>query len=248
MDFRYVCKWSDELTPALMEDFISVLENVWKTEFDRGSFQRRYINNIYGASLLVIAYSNDISVGTQAFWRNDIGSRVAYQADDGAVLESYRGNGLLEKMIQKGVDILGNEVLLYSYTNNKSKRSFVKLGWDVMSSYKIKPLVFYNHYIRQCPQVVDYKYANWYLQNKNQISYVERNNRYYLVIPTTHRCISQVISCCDEKTAMLFSKRIGFTLLIYQKQSNVIDPEKKGNVVVHGLRGDFIPVWKCDAI
>lgn len=248
MDFRYVCKWSDELTPALMVDFISVLESVWQTEFNRDTFQCRYIDNIYGPSLLVIAYSNDIPIGTQAFWRNDIRSRVAYQADDGAVLECFRGNGLLGKMIKKGSEILGNEALLYSYTNNKSKRSFVKLGWDVMLSYRIKPLVFYNHYIGQCPQIVDYNYANWYLQKKKHITYVKRNNHFYLVIPTTHRCVSQVISSCDKKTALLFGKRTGFTLLVYQSQSNVIDPEHKGNIVVHGHQGEGIPVWKCDAI
>ena len=225
-----------------------MLESVWQTEFNRDTFQCRYINNIYGSSLLVIAYSNDIPIGTQAFWRNDIGHRVAYQADDGAVLESYRGNGLLGKMIQKGAGILGDEVLLYSYTNNKSKRSFVKLGWDVMLTFPIKPLLFYHHYCHQCSQMVDYKYASWYLHKKKHITYVERNNHYYLVIPTNHRCVSQVISCCDKKTAMLFGKRTGFTLLVYQKQSNIIDSEKKGNIVVHGLRGDFIPVWKCDAI
>lgn len=247
-EVMFVCRWSDELTPTIVEDFISVLESVWKNRINRDTFQCRYRNNIYGPSLLVIAYINELPVGTQAFWRNDIGKRIAYQADDGAVLESYRGNGLLGKMIQKGSEILGDDVLLYSYTNNKSKRSFVKLGWDVMSSYPMRPLVFFNHYSYQCPQMVDYKYANWYLCKRKHITYVKRNNRYYLVIPTTHRCVYLVISCCDKKTAMLFDKQTGFIILVYHKQPNAIDPERKGNVVVLGYRKDIIPIWKCDAI
>lgn len=248
VDIKYVCRWSSELTSSYIEDFISVLESVWKKDFNRNIFQCRYINNIYGPSLLVMAYSNELPIGTQAFWRNDINRRISYQADDGAVLESYRGHGLLGKMIQKGKEVLGNDVLLYSYTNSKSKKSFVKLGWDVMSSYPIWPLVFYNHYYHQCPQRVDYKYANWYLKKKKHITYVERNNRYYLVIPTTHRYISLVISCCDKNTAMLFNKQQGFRLLVYNKQPNNVDFERKGNVVVFGYRGEVIPVWKCDAI
>ena len=141
-DIEYVCRWSAELTPSFIEDFISVLESVWKKEVDRDTFLCRYVGNIYGPSLLIMAYSNELPVGTQAFWRNDIDKRVSYQANDGAVLESYRGNGLLGKMIQKGTEILGKDVLVYSYTNNKSKLSFVKLGWDVMLSYPIKPLDF----------------------------------------------------------------------------------------------------------
>lgn len=247
-DIKYVCRWSTELTPPLIEDFTFVLENVWKKEFNHDTFLFRYLNNIYGPSLFVIAYSNELPVGTQAFWRNDIGNRVAYQANDGAVLESHRGNGLLGKMIQKGVDILENDALLYSYTNNKSKNSFVKLGWDVMSTYPIKPLLFYSHYYHLCPQFVDYNYANWYLSKKEHITYVKRNKRYYLVIPTAHRYISLVISSCDKKTAMLFDKQPGFRILIYQKQSNSIDSEKKGNLVVYGYQREVIPIWKCDAI
>lgn len=247
-DIKYVCRWSTELTPPLIEDFTFVLENVWKKEFNHDTFLFRYLNNIYGPSLLVIAYCNELPVGTQAFWRNDIDNRVAYQANDGAVLELYRGNGLLGKMIQKGMEILGTDVLLYSYTNNKSKKSFLRLGWEVTSSYPIRPVLYNCHYYDQDPQKVDYEYANWYLRKKKHITYVERNNRYYLVIPTTHRYISIVISCCDKTTAMLFSKQRGFRLLIYQKQSNSIDSEKKGNLVVWGYRGEIIPIWKCDAI
>lgn len=247
-EIEYICRWSTELTPSFKEDFVSVLERVWEKEFNPDAFLCRYVDNIYGPSLLIMAYSNDLPIGTQAFWRNDIDKRVAYQADDGAVMESYRGNGLLGEMIRKGLEILGNDVLLYSYTNNKSKKSFVKLGWDVMSSYPIRPLVLYNHYYHQCPQMADYEYANWYLQKKKHITYVKRNNRYYLIIPTSYRYISLAISCCDKMTAMLFRKKTGFTWLVFNKQPNVIDPEKKGNLVVFGYQGEVIPVWKCDAI
>lgn len=248
VDTKYVCRWSNELTSSYIEDFISVLENVWKKDFNHDTFYCRYLNNIYGPSLLIIAYSNELPVGTQAFWRNDIDKRIAYQADDGAVLESSRGNGLLGKMIRKGMEILGKDVLLYSYTNNKSKKSFVNIGWDVMSSFPIKPLVFFNHYYHHCPQMVDYKYATWYLQKKKNITYVKRNNRYYLVIPTTYRFIALVISCCDKETAKLFEKRTGYTCLVYQKQPNIINPTKNGNLVVYGYREEVIPIWKCDAI
>ena len=241
-------RWSLDITPAFIEDFIFVLESVWKKKFVRDIFQCRYLNNIYGPSLLVLAYVDGVPSGTQAFWRNDISKRVAYQADDGAVIESCRGNGLLGKMIQKGTEILGDDALMYSYTNSKSKKSFLKLGWDVMLSYPIRPLICNKNYIHQCPLMIDYEYAEWFLCKREHISYVKRNNCYYLIIPTSYRYIFQVITRCDQNTAMLFHKKKGFAMLVFNKQPNNIDNEKNGNVVVQGHRGEIIPIWKCDAI
>ena len=247
-DAVFDCRWSEDITPVFMSDFISVLETVWKKDFDHDTFQCRYINNIYGASLLIIVYIDGKPSGTQAFWRNDIDKQIAYQADDGAVLESCRGNGLLGKMIKKGTEILGNDVLLYSFTNINSKKAFVKLGWDVMLSHHIKPFICAKYYCKQCPQMADYEYTSWYLHRKKHISYVKRNNHFFLVIPTTHRYVYQIISSCNQETAMFFNKVKGFALLIYNKQPNDIDHEKKGGIVVAGYRGEHIPIWKCDAI
>lgn len=245
---RFDCRWSNEATPEYMSDFISVLEQVWGNSIDHDSIQCRYIDNIYGSSLIIITYVNEIPSGTQAFWRNDIDKRIGYQADDGAVLEKSRGRGLLKKMIQKGMEILGGDVLVYSYTNNKSKSSFVKLGWNVMYSHSIRPLITVKGYFQRCPQMVDYNYAKWFLHKRKHISYVKRNNKYFLVIPTSHRFVDYIISACDKQTAMLFEKGKKYSLLIYKEQPSIIDSEKKGNIVVMGYKGEYIPIWKCDAI
>ena len=247
-DIKFDCRWSNEVTPEYMADFFSVLEQVWGISIDHNSIQCRYLYNIYGSSLMIITYIDGIPSGTQAFWRNDIDKRIAYQADDGAVLEKSRGRGLLGKMIQKGTELLGNDVLVYSYTNTKSKPSFVKLGWSVMSSHAVRPLITNNGFFQRCPQMADYDYAKWYLHKRKHISYVKRNNNYFLVIPTSHSFIDFIISGCDKRTAMLFKRRKGYALMIYEEQPAIIDIEKKGNIVVMGHRGEFIPIWKCDAI
>jgi len=242
------CRWSGEVTPDFVGDFISVLECVWGENIDLDSFRSRYFHNIYGPSLMIVTYVAGYPSGTQAFWRNDIGRRLAYQADDGAVLEASRGKGLLRRMIQKGMEVLGNDVMLYSFPNSKSKPSFLKLGWDVISTHPVRLLMFNRFFPQQCPQEAEYVYAKWFLRSRKHISYVKRNGYYFLVIPTSRRYVRYIISSCDEKTAMLFEKQKGWPLLVYNKQSNTIDAEKKGNIVVMGHRGEFIPVWKCDAI
>ena len=247
-EFTIVCRWSDEETSGFMEDFFFVLEQVWGSGFDRNSARSRYLDNIFGASLIVITYLDGSPCGTQAFWRNDIGKRIAYQADDGAVLKEARGRGLLQEMLKRGVKILGEDVLLYSYTNNKSKPSFMKLGWDVISSQPLKPLITAKSFLERCPFRVDFDYAKWFLHKRKNISYVKRSGHYFLVIPTSRRYVDYAISSCDERTAKLFERRKNCLMLVYAGQSNVLDDQKKGNIVVKGHRGEYIPVWKCDAV
>lgn len=122
------------------------------------------------------------------------------------------------------------------------------MGWNVLVSHPIQPLIRINTFIKKCPQKVDYDYAKWFLHKRKHISYVNRNNHYFLIMPTSYRFVDYIISGCDKHTAMLFKNRTGRRFLVYNNQPNIIDKSKKGNTVVWGHKGENIPIWKCDAI
>lgn len=244
----YDCRWSHEITPEFMADFLFVLNKIWTTETTENQFEIRYKKNIYGKSLLMIAYVDGKPAATQAFWRNDINDRKAYQSGDSAVLEQYRGKGIFKEMVKRGTELLGDDILIYGFPNNNSTPTFIKLGYDMLCSHVIR--LFYNakRFSRLCPQEIDFNYAQWYLSKSRRIFYVKRHSCYFLVVPTSRRYVYQIISSCDKHTALLFEKGKNCSLLVYAPQSNVISNEKKGNIIVMGYKGEYIPLWKCDAV
>ena len=120
--------WSGSVEDKHIDDFISVQQQVFNNKYNRLIFERKFLNNIYGKSLIVLAYHENKCVGARAFWRNDIGNYTAYQPCDTAVLEEYRGLRLFSKMTNVALERIEKDALIYNFPNNNSLPGYLK--WD----------------------------------------------------------------------------------------------------------------------
>ena len=86
----YDCRWSGELDDKFIDDFRSMCSTVFNYDFTIGEFNRKFVDNIYGKSLLVVVYVNGKPCAARALWRNDINGKEAYQPGDACVLDICR--------------------------------------------------------------------------------------------------------------------------------------------------------------
>ena len=236
------------MTKTFIDDFLYVVNSVWGREEDYKLFEKRYIENPYGRSLLTVVYKEGKPVATDAMWRNDILDVQAYQTIDTCTVESCRGKGLFRSITQKELDILG-DVLVYGFPNLHSKPGYIKFGWKVLHNRRMRIMLSGDGFEETCPCVIDESYAQWYLSSmRNRIFSYRWRRRHYLVLPTSRRRLVLAIGGCNEKTASLFEPVKGYPLIIYSPQPYVEDEHKQGSVVVMNHRGEHIPLWKCDAL
>lgn len=80
--------WSEKITPQEKSDFRYVENEVFGDFCTEEFFKAKYEDNIYGSSVIVIAYLDGRHVGADALWRNDMGKTKAYQSADTCVLSS----------------------------------------------------------------------------------------------------------------------------------------------------------------
>ena len=223
--------------------------NVKTVEKARADFENRYIHNIYGPSLLTVIYQEGNPAGSGAMWRNDINGRKAYQRIDTCTLEPYRGCGLFRKAITKELSLIEEDALSYGFANPSSLAGYLKFGWNVLKMEKLRLLISLKKYTIHNPSVIDYEYAKWYLTKFHHRLYrVYTKGVFFLVLPTRHKRIYQIVGRAEKEAAMLFEQIKGPKLLIYSTIPAVVDSSNQGNVVVTRYKTDIIPWWKCDAI
>lgn len=127
--------WSHEMNDDYINDVVEVLNKVFpKYNFTYDRFKVKYLNNIYGDSLFIMAYDGKKCVGVRPFWRNDIENIEAYQPCDTAVLSEYRGRGLFKKMTLMGLEIIGDK-LIYNFPNPNSLPGYLKMGWKIIKKF-----------------------------------------------------------------------------------------------------------------
>lgn len=136
MAFEFVYKWTSEMTPKQIHDFLSVFNDTFGSQWEDNYFQWKYQDNVYGDSLHVIGYDGDKPIHCRAFWRNDCGSVVAYQPVDTSVLPEYQGKGIFRKTTLEALEIL-KESYIYNYPNSNSRPGYLKLGWNIKQEYPI---------------------------------------------------------------------------------------------------------------
>ena len=94
---------------------------------NESEFNRKYIKNIYGDSILVVVYSNSIPVAARAFWRNDINGKRVYQPVDTCVTQQFRRRGIFAKMTNIALKMIKEEDIVYNFPNKNSYPQYIKL-------------------------------------------------------------------------------------------------------------------------
>ncbi len=240
--------WTDEMSTDAMNDFIKVHNQVFNSSFNEHKFGRKYKKNIYGSSIIVLAYLGNKCVGARAFWRNDLDGLKAYQPGDTAVLKEYRGFGIFTKMTYKALEVAGDDALIYNFPNDNSLPGYLKMGWDLHSRkrYKIyNPLIDYKDVDK-----IESDYMDWLLIDKdldfnNSLFYSNIKGKYYLLKKRKFN-LYVVIAEIDKEYAYFFRKAI-FPICLHHSLKGYFG---RGLVTVtRNFKEEIdIPLYKMDTI
>ena len=111
-----------------IEDFLATETAVFGS-YTRELFDKKFIRNIYGPSVLEVVYRDGEPIGARALWRNDIGGKKAYQPGDTCVVASARGGGVFTEMTKRSLTLLDDSDIIYNYPNSNSLPGYLKMGW-----------------------------------------------------------------------------------------------------------------------
>lgn len=205
--------WSDVISPSEIEDFRYVVNTVFDPFCTMEYFHRKYFENIYGPSLIYIAYLDAKPVGAFALWRNDVGGRKAYCQAETCILDSCSVPGLFASIIRlKSIFATENNAMIFSFPNGNSFPGYKGMGWDITPFYKCPlfyrfryfaiPLLFF----RSVPKI-NKEHALWWLQFRIRkgVCRYKLLGRYYLVKRGSKKRVC-VLGRVDKDTAMAFPK------------------------------------------
>ena len=123
-DIKIEVIWTNSISKDEIICYVNTQKNVFKNVYSVEKFQKKYLDNIYGDSLIILSYLDNKCVGAMAFWRNDIAGMKAYQPCEMAVLDDVRGYGIFSKMNNEGLKYIEDDTLLYNFPNDKSEARF----------------------------------------------------------------------------------------------------------------------------
>lgn len=246
-EIRYDCRWSGKADQQFMDDYIYVKNAVFHCG-DRAEFIQKYHNNIYGESVIVVAYIDNQPSAARALWRNDIDGKEAYQPCDTCVLEICRGKGIFKEMTKMALSVLPKDAIIYNFPNNNSYPGYIKMGWKLLYDYKAKLLTSYKSYLKEHPTSIDDDYAEWWLTGKN-LTYVRRFGHYFLLQKDRRPFCFRIVGEISKNTARLFHKtRFGF-FFYHSSQRNWYNKRLAcSHVVTRNPEVGYIPTWKGDAL
>jgi hypothetical protein len=252
-DFEYTVYWSDEVYEKEINEFNNVKkktskENGYIIENDLYNvFIEKYFKNIYGPSVIVFVHNNSGEpVAVRAFWRNDISSNVAYQPCDTCVIKEYQRKGIFEKMTILALQKVPKKAIVYNYPNPNSYKGYLKLGWELSNSYRLRFFFSMKQYISEHPTMIDKKYFDWWIKPKmNRLFIAKRNNKYFLLKKKSFYYV--VVGQLDSEIAKQYNSIK--PLFIFYRSLSVFFYNKNRqplNVVIYQGKDVKIPLYKID--
>lgn len=240
----YVLRWSDQIDKRFLEDFLYV-ENAVFGGFSKKLFENKYLNNIYGPSLITVAYLNGKPVAADSMIRNDFNG-IAYQSADTCVLEDCRGKGVFTQMKKREIEIIGENTTIFGFPNGNSFPGFVKMGWVIQCKLYPTPFLFPYLYDKENPILIDVEYAKWLNNASHKYYYIKIGKKYYLVLQG--RKHYQMIGRIEPEAALLFERKKYPGLIRCQslKKRFFHGNGYYGSIITYGKTPFVIPYWKCD--
>ncbi|MCX8129607.1 MAG: hypothetical protein N3I35_05835 [Clostridia bacterium] len=251
---EYFCEWSSKMAAKEIGDFIYVQNEVFDTHIGYSYFKHKFIDNIYGDSLIVIAYINGAPAAARAMWRNDLdtGRRQAYQPCDTAVLYKYRGCGIFKVMTTLAKSRLPHKSILYNFPNKNSYPGYKKLGWRDIGSYCYRIWFGFRQYEKEHPFLIDSEYVKWWFGSRKDRDFcvVSRKGQHYLMRRRKYNIYIAIGKICESDAVMFRKTRFPIILFYSQKKSFFHRFSSLIRVVASGDAPiDIkIPLYKIDAI
>lgn len=244
----YDIRWSNQVDEKFTSDYRHVCSTVFHNDFTQDQFDRKFIRNIYGPSVLVVVYIDDVPSAARALWRNDIDGKEAYQPGDTCVMENCRGKGVFSVMTKKSIAFLPESAIIYNFPNSNSYPGYIKMGWHVVHDYSMSLLTSYQTYHKEHPIQMDDKYAEWWIYGRNL--YYTKIWGHYFIMHKDHRpfCF-RILAEVTKKTALNFRK-VAIGLFFYKSVRQPWYSKKLGfsHVICRYSNIRYIPTWKIDAV
>ena len=243
--------WSDNITPEEILDFRSVANNTFGSNYlTEEYFKAKFLDNIYGPSLLFLAYWDGQPVGARACWRNDLDGKEAYQSADSSVLPSFQGKGVFRAILERTAEFAAEntQVILYGFPNNNSYPVYKKLGWSVKQLYK--KLFFPGFSSKNGISYINAEYALWWVKRRRNICHIQRRGVWYLVKQSNKPGRGIILGSVDREVALRFPKANSFLWLLFcYVESN--SPQQNRcmiNAAFYNCPDPNAPWYKLDAI
>ena len=161
---------STEADESFVNDFCFVCNGAFgENAMTPTLFKKKYIDNVYGESVLCVAYDEKKApAGARALWRNDIAGVCAYQPCDTCVLKEHRRQGLFEKMTFAAIEKTNEGAVIYNYPNDNSRGLYLKLGWTVYAELKPRFWKGEKAYLSEHPEEMSAEYYDWWIKNEKE--------------------------------------------------------------------------------
>ena len=247
-NITYVLKWSDTIDDKFIEDFLSV-ENSVLGGFTQHTLEQKIIHNIYGLSLITIAYLDEEPIGVDAMIRNDVGEQTCFETIDTCVLEKSRGVGVFSSITKKEVEEIKRvypEAYIYGFPNANSYPGYVKMKWTVQN--RLYPTIFLCPFLYNLNNqyIIDLEYGKWLNKSSQEFFYFKRGRNYYLIKQGRKHIL--MIGRIESKAALLFKrkKHPGMIKYFCGRKSFFNNNNYNGSIVTSQKIPLEIPYWKCD--
>ena len=248
LDLRYDCRWSDNTDDNFINDYNLLQQTVFKNGYSKDLFKKKYLDNIYGQSIIIVVYSNDKPIGARAFWRNDINGSEAYQPGDVCVLKDYRGKGVFTEMTKQAFAMLEKDAIIYTYPNENSFPAHIKMGNKLVAKYYPR-LFSHKKYQKEHTLKLDKNYVDWWFSASERIKHIKRNDCYYLVINYGLPFMYIILDEVDKDIAKKFPKSyIGIYFYRSTKISFYNKHKRPLLIVCKNENMEYIPTWKIDSL
>ena len=250
--YYYKCEWSSNVDNRMIDDFIRVKNTVFGLHEKRNDFKLKYLDNIYGDSVIVVVYDKKNPVAARALWRNDLEKRKAYQPCDTCVIQKYRGKKIFTHMTKKSTEKIDKDAIIYNFPNDKSIEGYLKMGWSIIATYRLRLFKSNTLYQKEHPRNINNNYLRWWLmQNRKNFYTVKKNNTYYLV-KHLKWIFYLIIGSIEAENQCLFQKASLSILLYSSKKETFYNKNRfKLNIIIKKDYLDstmYIPPYKRDSI
>ena len=211
IDFKLhkTCSFEEKV----VQDFLFVENTVFGLQLDYSYFKRKFEDNLYGPSIIVIAYLKDKPIAADALWRNDIDGKCAYQSTDTAVMSECRGRGVFKRLVEEKLSLVEDDAIVYGFPNQNSYPGFIKMGWLLTGVYYTSFYKGYKHFSSINGQKIDVDYAKWWFSGRPSYYAIKKSNHFFLVAKR-NKIVYSIIGEINEDTAREFMLVKGFSILI----------------------------------
>lgn len=242
---------TDSMTEDKIKDFLDTFNLVFGDSKDKKWFNWKYKDNIYGESILIIAYNGLQSIGIRSFWRNDIQGNICYQPCDTALVKEYRGMGIFSEMSKKALEN-STKGYIYNFPNENSSKGNIKMGWEEYITWYLSFIPFKKILVKEQPFIED-DYLRWrYIhkpdQNYSYTKYKEdyfllysRGNKMYYVLGRFNKEYKDSFNYVNTGLFFTYKNSESLTYKILKRKSTVYIYERQNNKITFK-----VPMNKAD--